>query len=151
MVPLSRPISPSTVDHFPFSPRLWWPSSFFRHLFSNTKKVGLPSPAAMTLCLSSPDFIVMKVLVRIWFHDVHSAMGHGPWLQRFDDLIYHSRIMLCQAWELGRFRNCNLQSIECHCTLKGYSLWCVITLHNLTFWGCNWSIIVESWFIIVKV
>jgi hypothetical protein len=57
----------------------------------------------MTLCLSSLDFIVMKVLVRIWFRGVHSAMGHVPWLQGFDDLIYHSRIMLCRAWELGRF------------------------------------------------
>jgi hypothetical protein len=77
---------------------------FFRHLFPNMKKVGSPS-LAMTLCLSLPDSIIMKVLVRIWFSDVHSAMGHGPWLQGFDDLIYCSRIMLHQAWELGRFRN----------------------------------------------
>jgi hypothetical protein len=69
--------------------------------------VGSPSPA-LTLCLSLLDSIGTKVLIKIWFQDVHNAMGHGPWLQRFDDLIYHLRIMLRQAWELGGFRDCNL-------------------------------------------
>jgi hypothetical protein len=41
----------------------------------------LPSPT-MTLCLSLPNFIVMKVSVRIWFHDVQWGMGHG-----FNDLM----------------------------------------------------------------
>jgi hypothetical protein len=59
--------------------------------------------------------------------------GHGPWLQGFEDLIYHSRIMLHQAWESGGFMNRNLQSVKCHCTLEGYCLRCVITLCNLHF------------------
>jgi hypothetical protein len=53
---------------------------------------------------------------------VQIAMEHGPWLQGFDDLVDRSRIKLCQAWELRGFRNHELQSIECHCALKGYSL-----------------------------
>jgi hypothetical protein len=76
----------------------------------------------MTLCLSSLNSIVMKVLVRIWFHDVHCAHSNGSWLQGFDDIVNRSRITLCQAWELRGFMNHELQSIECHCTLKGYNL-----------------------------
>jgi hypothetical protein len=55
---------------------------------------------------------------------VHIAMGHGhgPWLQGFDDLVNCSRITPCQAWELRGFMDHELQSIECHCALKGYSL-----------------------------
>jgi hypothetical protein len=50
---------------------------FFRYLFSSTK-MGSPSPP-MTLCLSSLNSIVMNVLVRIWFHDVHCAHCNGAW------------------------------------------------------------------------
>jgi hypothetical protein len=59
-------------------PRLWRPSSFSRHLFSSMKKVGSPS-LTMTFCLSSLDFKVMKVFVRIWFNDVHSGHCNGAW------------------------------------------------------------------------
>jgi hypothetical protein len=53
---------------------------------------------------------------------VRAPMEHEPWLQGFEDLVDHSRIMLRQASELRGFRNHKLQSIECHCALKGYSL-----------------------------
>jgi hypothetical protein len=76
----------------------------------------------MTFCLSSLDFKVLKVFIRIWFNDVHSVHCDGPWLQGFDDLVDHSRIKLHQAWESKGFRNHELQSIECHCALKGYTL-----------------------------
>jgi hypothetical protein len=32
--------------------------------------------------LNSPNSIIMKVLIRIWFHDVQWGMGHG-----FKDLM----------------------------------------------------------------
>jgi hypothetical protein len=62
---------------------------------------------------------------------MHIAMGHGPWLQGFDDVVDHSRITLCQAWESRGFMNHKLQTIECHCALKGYIAYDV-SLHYAT-------------------
>jgi hypothetical protein len=57
------------------------PIIFLSLLVVKYKKGGITS-LVMTLCLSLFNFIVMKVLVRFWFHDVQWGMGHG-----FKDLM----------------------------------------------------------------
>lgn len=133
MALLSRPISSSIANHFPLSPSLRWPSSFFCYLFSSMK-VGSPSPP-MALCLSLLDSIVMKVLIRIWFHDVHCAHCNGAWAWDMTSRIW---------WLSWSFKNHNVSSLGVErisesriaiyrvpLCMKGYSLWCVIALCNL--------------------
>ncbi len=100
-------------------------------------KYESPSPP-MTLCLSSLDSIVMKVLVRIWFHDVHYAHCNGAWAWAW---AMASRIW----WYSWSFKNQIVSSLgveriyESRTTIyrmplriEGlYSLWCVIALCNL--------------------